>query len=123
MMDVAGLIVAAAITAGPALLYFSFCVTRFTSISRQMVLTAPVGIEGRSAMLNIRAWTVVAALGVASILAITQASKLRSGASEQIARGPAVDAGQHDTIKTHPLHGSDASTSTYGLDRARITDW
>jgi hypothetical protein len=106
-----------------AVLYFSFCVTRFTSISRQMVLTAPVGIEGRSAMLNIRAWTVVAALGIASILAIILASKLQSEAPEQIARGSAVDAGQHDTIKTGPIHGSDASKSTYGLDPARITDW
>ena len=72
-------------------------------------------------MLNIRAWTVVAALGVASILAIILASKLQSEAPEQIARGPTV--GQHDTIKTGPIHGSDASTSAYGLDPARITDW
>ena len=73
-------------------------------------------------MLNIRAWTVVAALGVASILAIILTSKLQSEATEQIARGPAV-VDQHDTIKTGPIHGSDASKSTYGLDPARITDW
>jgi hypothetical protein len=105
------------------LLYFRFYVTRFTSISRQMVLTASDGIEGRSAMLNIRAWTVVATLGVASILAINLATKFQSGASGQIALAPAIDAGPHDTIKTDPIRGSDASTSTYGLDRARITDW
>ncbi len=74
-------------------------------------------------MLNIRAWTVVTALGVASILAISLASKLQSGAAEQVARGPVVDAGQHDTIKTNPIYGSDASTSTYGLDPERKTDW
>jgi hypothetical protein len=73
-------------------------------------------------MLNNRAWT-IAALGVASILAITLASKLQSGASVQIARGPAVDAGQHDTMKSEPIHSSDASKSTYGLDPARLTDW
>jgi hypothetical protein len=105
------------------LLYFSSYVTRFTSISRQMVLTAADNIEGRSAMLNIRAWTVVATLGVASILAINLATKFQSGASGKIALAPAVDAGPHDTIKIDPIRGSDASTSTYGLDRARITDW
>jgi hypothetical protein len=88
-----------------------------------MVLTAPIGIEGRSAMLNVRAWTVVAILGVMSILAIVLATKLQSEASEQIARGPAVEASQHDTVKTDPIHGSDASTSTYGVDPARSTDW
>jgi hypothetical protein len=73
-------------------------------------------------MLKNRAWT-IAALSVASIFAITLASKLQSGAPVQIARGPAVDAGQHDTMKTDPIRGSDASKSTYGFDPARLTDW
>ncbi|HEY2755581.1 MAG TPA: hypothetical protein VGJ01_07520 [Pseudolabrys sp.] len=74
-------------------------------------------------MLTIRAWTVVAALGVASIFAVMLASKLQSEPSAQFARAPAVNAGQRDTVKTDPIHGSDPSTSTYGLDPARTTDW
>jgi hypothetical protein len=56
-------------------------------------------------MLTIRAWTVVAALGVASIFAVMLASKLQSEPSEQFARAPAVNAGQRDTVKTDPIHG------------------
>jgi hypothetical protein len=34
-----------------------------------------------------------------------------------------LDTQPQDTIKTNPIYGSDAATSTYGLDPARVVDW
>ena len=76
-------------------------------------------------MTRSRAWTYVAFVAVATTAVILADAKLYSRPSEQFATQRIFDRDtqQQDTIKTNPIYGSDASTSTYGLDPARVVDW
>ena len=76
-------------------------------------------------MTTSRAWTFVAFVAVATSAVILADAKLHSRPSEQFAtqRIFDLDTQPQDTIKTNPIYGSDAATSTYGLDPARVVDW
>jgi hypothetical protein len=74
-------------------------------------------------MTKSRAWTYVGIVAGLTTAVIVADVKFNSQASEQIVVQRAYDSRQQDTIKTNPIYGSDASTSTYGLDPARVVDW
>lgn len=74
-------------------------------------------------MLTSRAWTYVALAAVATTGVILADVKFHSHASEQFVTQRAFNSQQQDTIRSNPIHGSDASISTYGLDPARTVDW
>jgi len=74
-------------------------------------------------MINSRAWTYVGIVAGLTTAVVVADVKFNSHASEQIVVQRAYDSWQPDTIKTNPIHGSDASKSTYGLDPARTIDW
>ena len=74
-------------------------------------------------MFNSRAWTYVGVVAALTTAVVVADVKFNSHASQQIVVQRAYDSGQQDTIRTNPIHGSDASTSTYGLDPARTIDW
>ena len=75
-------------------------------------------------MLKSRLWIYFTA-GVTLIMAAVVMADVgfHSAATEQTARQHAADSRRPDTIKTNPIYGSDAAISTYGVDRARTTDW
>jgi len=72
--------------------------------------------------MNSRAWTYVGVVAALTTAVIVADVKFNSQASEQTVVQRAY-VWQQDTIKTNPIHGSDASISTYGLDPARTIDW
>jgi hypothetical protein len=74
-------------------------------------------------MTKSRAWTYVGIVAGLTTAVIVADVKFNSHASEQIVVQRAFDSQQQDTIKTNPIYGADASTSTYGLDTARVVDW
>ena len=74
-------------------------------------------------MTKSRAWTYVGIVAGLTTAVIVADVKFNSQASEQIVVQRAYNSRQQDTIKTNPIYGSDASTSTYGFDPARVIDW
>ena len=74
-------------------------------------------------MLTSRRWTYVALIAVGTTAVILADVKFHSQATEHIVVQRAFDSQQQDTINTNPIHGSDPSASTYGLDPTRTIDW
>ena len=70
-----------------------------------------------SRTLYTRTWACVTAAAVLTCAFFLADVKLSSQATEKAASQ------QSAAIETHPIHASDASISTYGLDPARKTDW
>ncbi|HYC16568.1 MAG TPA: hypothetical protein VEC94_05145 [Pseudolabrys sp.] len=73
-------------------------------------------------MPTFRAWKFVAAATGLTAIVVAADIKLNSHASERIVQHASV-AGQPAAFTTSPIVGSDAATSTYGLDPARTSDW
>jgi hypothetical protein len=96
---------------------------QLTVLSRLQVFIPFSNNQGRAAMLTSRRWTYVALIAVGTTAVVLADVKFRSQAAEHIVTPRAFVSQQQDTINTTPIHGSDPSSSTYGLDPTRTIDW